>query len=212
MKRPSVPRAVRYLVCAAVLLGGFEACSADEASAPPAPSGPVSVSITSLTLGQGVLGEGGSPVLACGYQIGVVLQLGSGWRLAPPGLCATPQCGQVRVSLLDSDGSEIASQLAATVGVDLNVKKLQERAGSGNAAELHDYSIRAELVEDSSVSSSALDGGNASSERHFQMSLPTDCSTPSGLGGAPGSSGAGNAGTTAASAGDGGAGGVATQP
>lgn len=176
MNRFFSSRTVSCLACAATVLGLFSACSGNDASTPAPPAGPVSIEITRITVAAGVVSPPAPSELGCDYRIGVVLQLGTGWNLQPPGFCLTTQCGQVRVSLLGRDGKTIVTRLAASAGVELNVAPLKAEAGS--VAPVQNYSIRAELVDDTGKAF-AEDAGSVAVEQAFQMSLPSGCAEPS---------------------------------
>ncbi|MEI9940230.1 MAG: hypothetical protein WDO69_23680 [Pseudomonadota bacterium] len=183
-------RALQGLGCTALLLAMFEACNGDDASPLTPPAGPATVQISRIALGQGFVGEdGASTRLACDYTIGVNVQT-TNWTLFGPGKCgAALQCGQLRVSLLSGglDGPELLTVIAAGNGVALDV-----RSANPPVQEDGHYAIKVELVDDSGKPYIALDGGNGSAQRDFDMMLPdaAECkSTGSGGGGGGGGSG-----------------------
>jgi len=188
-------RVLRGLGYVTLLLAVFEACSGDEASTPLPPAGPASVEITGIALGQGFVGnDGASSSLACDYTIGVNVQM-TNWTLFPPGKCSgTLQCGQLRVTLLDSSVAPITVTSAGN-GVSLDVRSL---LASVPPSQLFDYTIRVELVDDLGNPYVALDAGNGAAEKEFQMALPRpeDCTTAGGSGGSSG--GGGSSGTSTA--------------
>jgi len=194
-------RVLRGLGYVTLLLAVFEACSGDEASTPLPPPGPASVEITGIALGQGFVGnDGASSSLACDYTIGVNVQM-TNWTLFPPGKCSgTLQCGQLRVTLLDSSVAPITVTSAGN-GVSLDVRSL---LASVPPSRLFDYTIRVELVDDLGNPYVALDAGNGAAEKEFQMALPRpeDCTTAGGSGGSSGggglSGGGGSSGTSTA--------------
>jgi len=195
-------RGLRALGYSACLLAVFQACSGDDTSTPLTPAGPASVEITGISLGNGLVGDGGeSSVLACDYKIGVTVQT-TNWTLYPPGRCgSTPQCGQLRVTLTSASGNVLASSIAAGNGVALDVRTLLPGAAPIEAGR---YTIQVELVDDAGKVHVALDGGNGSAETEFSLTLPADCANPPdmpGAGGAGGSGGASNAGASGDGAG-----------
>ena len=173
-------RLLRFLAGTAIVLGAFEACSGDDAVEPLGAAGPSNIAITSVSLGDGA-------ALACDYTVGVVVEVDN-WLLRPPGACAVQKCGQVRVTLLDSDGGTAATQVAASTGVGL---KLNRNVTAGS------YTLWAELVQTGVNSVTPIvgsDAGNTAVEMPLTVLLPvTDCSS-SGSAGAAGSAGEGGTG------------------
>ena len=94
-------QALKLSAATLLVLCAFAACSSDEGAAPNPFTDPPTLEISAISLGSGSIGQGGdSGVLACDDALGITLAL-SNWRLEPPGKCgSTPQCGQIRVSLL----------------------------------------------------------------------------------------------------------------
>jgi len=177
-------QALKYLGSSVLLLCVFEACSTDDAATPNPFKEPPTLEIADISLGNG-------SSLACDNTISVTLAL-SNWKLYPPGKCgSTPQCGQVRVSLLDGpSGKPLLSQAFASVGANLNVGQLVEsdelRAGS--------YAIQAELIDDAGHVYQVMDGGNDTAERTFTLSLSAGCAPGSAGASAGGASGEGGMG------------------
>ena len=185
-------RTVRALGSVTLLLALFEACSSNEATPPTPPAGPALITIKSISLGNGTYDESNPPtqVLSCDYTIGVNVLL-TNWKLYPPGLCAgAPQCGQLRVSLLDESSPDPVIQvLAAGNGVALDVAALVDKSNltawkpplTGN------FTIRAELVDDSGKPYVEVDGGDGSDTTgNLDVKLPSGCNAPSGGGGSAG--------------------------
>ncbi len=191
MTRSRSLQALRYLGSSLLLLSVFEACSGDDSTPPDPFTAPPTLEISGISLGNGMVGQSGaSGVLACDNTIDVTLAL-SNWLLYPPGKCdGTPQCGQVRVTLLSPDGAELGSQLTASLGVNVNVANLVA-AGKLTAGL---YGFRAELVDDAGKVYAATDGGISTTERAFALALPAECTN--GAGGAPGEGGMGGFGGT----------------
>ena len=206
MTRSRSLQALRYLGSSLLLLCVFEACSSNDTSAPDLFHGPPTLEITGISLGSGTTGQGGdSGVLACDGNIGVTLAI-TNWTLYPPGKCdGAVQCGQVRITLLDGPkGAELGSQLAASLGVNLNVSKL---VASGDV-KAGNYAIQADLVDDAGKVYAITDGGNSSAEQAFSLALPAECASGTagaGLGGAAGEGGVAGFGGTPDVAGQGGA-------
>jgi len=189
----------------ALLLSLFAACGSNEDNAPLPPPGPASVEITGIALGHGFVGDGDvSSILACDYTIGVNVQL-TNWQLRGPGRCGGAlQCGQMRVSLLGGpDSIEPPTAVAAGNGVALDVSSLLPAITPLQALP---YTIQVELVDDAGKPYIAVDGGNGSTQKQFQMAFPppSDCANP-----LPGSAGAAGGGTAGAGGSAGGAGGSA---
>jgi hypothetical protein len=186
----------------------FEACSSDQGATPNPFNEPPTLEISAISLGSGSIGQGGdSSLLACDDTIGITLTL-QNWRPEPPGKCgSTPQCGQIRVSLLGADGAVVSSTSSAAVGVNLDVTRFVEdgtlKAGS--------YTIQAQLVDDAGGVYPITDGGNSSAERSFTLRLKDGCasgaagansggaSSEGGMAGMPNLSGAGAGGDSGAS-------------
>lgn len=177
MKRLRTRRTLRCLSCAAILIGAFEACSSNDTNAPSPPPGEVSVDIASISYG-------------CDQRVAVVLSFGPGWTLRPPGLCATSQCGPVRVTLSQSSGSEpLLSRESANGVVDLPVEQLQDG----------DYVVTAQLLDNAGEPVVINDGGSSTAERSVHLMHSMNCD----------GSAAGAGGMEATGVGTGGAGGSA---
>ncbi len=182
------PRSALCFLGAALVVAVVVACSSGADTSVTPPAGPPSIAITQLSLGHGETGQGGdSSRLACDYTVGVTLEVGF-WTLHTPGLCdATPQCGPVRLSLLDGvDGKRLGkAQYAANTSVDLNLTKLLDistlRAGS--------YAVLAELVNDAGDVFTITNGGNSAAQQAFMLRLPGDCAEALGAAGAPSNEG-----------------------
>jgi len=169
---------LKVLGASLLVLCAFEACSSDEGAAPNPFDAPPTLEIAGISLGNG----GDGSVLACDNNIGVTLAF-SNWRPEPPGKCgSTPQCGQVRVSLLDGpNGAELASTSSAAIGVNLDLTPLVENGTLKSGS----YAIQAELVDDAGRVYPITDGGNNTAARAFTLSLNRSCAS----GGAGASSG-----------------------
>ncbi|MEO8916579.1 MAG: hypothetical protein ABI488_04085 [Polyangiaceae bacterium] len=170
----------------------FEACSADDPSTPNPFNNPPTLEISDISLGNGSIGQGGdSSVLACDDTIGVTFAV-SNWDLYPPGKCgSTPQCGQLKVSLLDGPGGAvILTHGSGSVGVNLDLTALV-KAGNFKAGS---YAIQADLVDDSGAVYPITGGGNSTVERAFKLSLADGCMTGTPAAGAGGASGEGGMG------------------
>lgn len=185
MTRSRSVQLLRYLGSSLLLMGVFEACSGDDSAPTDLFDGPPTLSITGISLGSGMTGQGGdSSVLACDNTIGVAIAL-TNWTLYPPGKCGSAlQCGQVRVSLLDGgpNGAVLSQRLAASLGADLNVSTLvtSDKLHAGG------YTIQAELVDDAGVVYAITNGGNSTTEQTFNLTLADGCAE--GTAGAGGSS------------------------
>ena len=172
-------RALRYLACVTVAIGWVEACSSNDSTTVIVPAGPPTLAITGVSLGD----ASDSPLLACDYTIAVSMEVGN-WTLRPPGVCTEPQCGQVRVTLLDAPGgANLLTQVAASAGVALNVSMLRDTLRAGT------YTVEAELIDDAGKPFVASDGGNSSASFTFPVILPSVCPT-AGSGGSGGSAAA----------------------
>ncbi len=175
-----------YLGAGVVVFGIIAACSSSPDAVVTPPGGPPSIGITAISLGHGAIGQGGdSSELDCDYTIGVTLDV-SFWTLRTPGLCdATPQCGPVRLSLLDgTDGKALGrAQYAATTSVDLNLDKLLNVSTLSPGR----YAIKAELVDD--VGTLFTGGGNSTAQQAFTLGLPRECAEVPGASGAPSNEG-----------------------
>ena len=186
MKRTPASRALTFLGSALLVLAVFEACSNDDSSTSTV-AGPPGISITMLSFGPATVSPtDGAP--ACGNPLGVTLSV-SNWTLKEPGACAsTPQCGQVRVTLLkSSDSSALATKVAVSAAVDLHLARALE-AGS--------YTIEAELIDDAGAVFTITDAGSSSAQESFTLNPSVACpigatSGGAGAAGAPSSSEAG---------------------
>lgn len=191
MTRSRSPQALKLLAPSLLFLCAFEACASDSSTPNPF-NAPPTLGIAEIYLGIGSIGQGGeSGVLACDDTIGVTVALNN-WRLEPPGKCdSTPQCGQIRVSLLKgADGSELASTRSAAVGANLDVTKL---VGDGTVKD-GEYAIQAELIDDTGNVYPIVDGGNNSAQQAFTLRLNDSCVSGAAGAGASGASGEGGAG------------------
>jgi hypothetical protein len=188
-------RALTFLGSTLLLLSIFEACSNDDDSSALTVAGPPSISITKLSFASGTVVDG---VPGCGNPIGVALSINN-YLLKQPGLCeSTPQCGQVRVTLLKgSDSTALTTKVAVSAGIDLNLAAPLE-AGS--------YAIEAELIDDAGKVFTITDAGSSSAQKTFTLNPSVDC--PSRVTGAAGASssdaGAGGLGGAALDLGTGG--------
>jgi len=190
-------RALRGLGSVALLLTLFEACSGSEANPPKPPAGPATIKIKEIALGHGFYNalDPTSYELACDYTIGVNVGT-TNWTLYPPGKCAGAlQCGQLRVTLFDSDGNILTQVVAAGNGVSLDVSSLPTPPSVAS------YKVTAELIEDSGHPYVETDGGVGSDSTDIHMTLPEKCPPDTGTGGAP-ASGTGGSGGDHASAGN----------
>lgn len=176
----------KVLGASLLVLCAFEACSSDEGAAPNPFTEPPTLEVAAISLG-----TGDGSVLACDNNIGVTLAL-SNWRLEPPGKCgSTPQCGQVRVSLLDGpNGPELASTSSAAIGVNLDLTPLVEKGTLKSGS----YAIQAELVDDTGHAYPITDGGNNTAARAFTLSLSRSCASGSAGASSGGASGEGGMG------------------
>jgi hypothetical protein len=188
----STLRAARFLAAVALTLGVFEACSGDDSGTSLTPSGPASVSITSVSLSSGNVLDQGSNVLGCDYAIAVALSLPN-WNLAQPGACTVPQCGQVRVTLLKGNGTTLLTRVSASAGAAFDVRPYFKPDDQGlTLLPAGTYAVRAELVDDAGNLFNPGDAGNSSEEKEFDLALPSSCDMS-------GSAGAGGAGAAGAS-------------
>jgi hypothetical protein len=190
VKRAPASRALTFLGSTLLVLAVFEACSNDDSSTSTV-AGPPSISITKLSFGSATVSAAdGAP--ACSNPLGVALNIGN-WTLKEPGACAsTPQCGQVRVTLLkSSDSTALATKVAVGAGVDLNLATPLE-AGS--------YTIEAELIDDSGAVFTITDAGSSSAQKSFTLNPPVDCSSGAGSGATSGDAGAAGASSSEAGA------------
>jgi len=199
MKRAPALRALTFLGSTLLVLAVFEACSNDDSSTSTV-AGPPSIAITKLSFGRATVSPtDGAP--ACGNPFGVTLSIGN-WTMKEPGACeSTPQCGQIRVTLLkSSDSTALATKVAVSAAVDLNLAKALE-AGS--------YTIEAELIDDAGAVFAITDAGSSSAQKSFTLNPAVDCP----IGAASGGAGAGGAaGASSTEAGAGGASGFGAAP
>ncbi len=204
VKPVSTLRTVRFLAAVALTLGVFEACSGDDTAAGVVAAGPASVAISSISLSTGNVLADGSNVLGCDYTIAVGLDLPN-WTLAQPGACPVPQCGRVRVTLLEANGTTLLDRLSASAGVSFDVS----RYFSGDSPlPAGTYTVRAELVDDAGNPFNPGDGGKGSEEKQFDLALPASCEM-SGTAGAGGGTDTAGEGGSAGSASQGGSAGTA---
>jgi len=188
MRRLRGARLARWAAFAVLAVGVFEACSSSQDSTSVASNGPPTIEIAAPAAN-----------LACDGSL--VVHVKTNWTLLPPGKCGTtPECGTLRVTLLETaDGPALAVKRAATSDVQFSSADLVTPQDQGL---MQVHVIKAELFDDALQPLVASAGGQSSAELDGVSLLPAeDCTGQGGASNGGASAGGASAGGSAVASG-----------